>query len=407
MSRKIRIGTKQFDSEELNRRFPGLSLNVPCGAKYVAGEDGGSVPTPICHVFDNLSRWNYVLWHVGLQLRELRNPGRLSLVRLVYRGRGGRVMQARSRHARILFYLLLAQHSCVESLHLDDTLIEGSGLGEYRECVVSSIRQNTSLRTLILGSLFCEYKSIKGELFEVIATMTNLRELTVVGNAAEPSSVLDAVCTLLVDTTCLTALAMPRLVLDDASGTRLIAALRRNFSHFLANSTQLSSLSVEGADTDPTSTFQDIKSIVVPSRISGNLRKLRLTGFWLSAQCASLFAALVSGKEGCLKSLDIAGCRWRPKSRIARTCDVGDADGEHSGECCLAPDSCDWIQALDPTARVQLSFLALGMEGLELEDLRQLLNTALTVRITQDNLTERRSAGKTEGRSAESSGRPQ
>ncbi|KAH7942952.1 hypothetical protein HPB52_002727 [Rhipicephalus sanguineus] len=57
-------------------------------------------------------------------------------------GRGGRMLQARSHHARIVVRVLLVQHSCVEILHLDDVLIEGSELGEYRECVVSALREN-------------------------------------------------------------------------------------------------------------------------------------------------------------------------------------------------------------------------------------------------------------------------
>ncbi|XP_049273483.1 uncharacterized protein LOC119399084 [Rhipicephalus sanguineus] len=219
------------------------------------------------------------------KLRELRGPGKLSLVQAAYRGRGGSMLQARSRHARILIRVLLVQYRCVESLHVEDALEEGSGLGEFRECVVSTFRENTSLRTLILGSLFSEYRSIREELFGAIASMTNLCELAVLGSAAGPSVVLEAVCKLLVDTTCLVTLTIPRLVFDDGSGTRLTAALRRNktvqnlslhvsvmhsymqsgiprFSHFLANSKQLTSLSVEGVDTDPVSTFEDIKCIV-------------------------------------------------------------------------------------------------------------------------------------------------
>ncbi|XP_037510046.1 uncharacterized protein LOC119386855 isoform X1 [Rhipicephalus sanguineus] len=402
MGHKIRFGTEWLDSVELKRRFPGLSVDVPCSAKGVAGEDGGTISTSTCHIFDHLSRWNYVLWPVGLQLRELRGPGRLSLVRVVYRGRGGRMQQARSRHARILVHVLLVQHSCVESLHLDDALIEGSGLGEYRECVVSTLRQSASLRTLILGSLFCEYRSIREELFGAVATMTNLRKLVVFGSAAAPSVVLDAVCTLLEDTTCLATLTIPRLVYDDASGTRLVAALRRNktvenlylhgsivhsymqngisrFSLFMANSAQLTSVSVEGVETDPASTFQDIKCIVAPFRMRSNLQKLRLTGFLLSAKCACLFAALVSAKKGCLKSLDIDGCRWRPKPRLERPRDVGATDVEQLGQPVIAHQRCQWIQAFDYTTRVQLSFFALDIEGLEPEDLRPLLNTAVTV----------------------------
>lgn len=402
MVNEISIGKKKLDFEECNRRFPGLSLNVPCGAIRADGEDGDSVPTPICHVLDNLSLWNYVLWHVGLQLRELRAPGRLRLVRVFYRGIGGRTLLARSHAARILFRVLLAQHSCVESLCLDDALLEGSGLCEYRQCVVSAVRQNASLRTLILGSIFLDYRGIRGELFDAIATMTNLREFTVVVNAAASSFELDALCKLLVDTTCLTTLTIPRLVFDAESGCLLIAALRRNdtiqnlclngsivhsytktgdsrFSDFLANSTQLSSLSVEGVDMGAASTFQDIECIVRPLCTRANIQRLRLTGFRLSTRCASLFAAFVSGKEGALKSLDIAGCRWKPKPRLEWTYDVRE-DGEQLDQPSLAHQNCDWIQALDPTTPIQLSFLALGMGGLELEDLQGLLNTAHTVK---------------------------
>ncbi|KAH7942860.1 uncharacterized protein LOC125759381 [Rhipicephalus sanguineus] len=403
MTQKVRIGTEEMDSEEINRRFPGLRLKVPCSAKCgVSGEDGFSISTSICHIFQNLSRWNCVLGHVGLQLRELRGPGKLSLVRVAYRGQGGCMLQERSHHARILIRVLLVQHRCVESLHVDDALVEGSGLGEFRECVVSTFRENTSLRTLILGSLFSEYRSIREELFEAIATMTNLCELAVLGSAAGPLVVLDAVCKILVDTTCLATLTIPRLVYDDGSATRLIAALQRNntvqnlslhvsvmhsymqngiprFSHFLANSTQLASLSVEGADTDPVSTFQHIKCIVAPFRIRGNLQKLRLTGFLLGAHCACLFAALVYGKKVCLKSLDIGGCRWRPKSRLQRTRDAEPSEDEQLGRPTIAHRSCRWIQAFDPTTRVQLSFMALSFEGLEPEDLRLLLKAALSV----------------------------
>ncbi|KAL3197225.1 hypothetical protein MRX96_014834 [Rhipicephalus microplus] len=346
MVNEISIGKKKLDFEECNRRFPGLSLNVPCGAIRADGEDGDSVPTPICHVFDNLSLWNYVLWHVGLQLRELRAPGRLRLVRVFYRGSGGRTLLARSHAARILFRVLLAQHSCVESLCLDDALLEGSGLCEYRQCVVSSVRQNASLRTLILGSIFLDYRGIRGELFDAIATMTNLREFTVVVNAA-------------------------------ASSFELARPL---FSEFLANSTQLSSLSVEGVDMGAASTFQDIECIVRPLCTRANIQRLRLTGFRLSTRCASLFAAFVSGKEGALKSLDIAGCRWKPKPRLEWTYDVRE-DGEQLDQTSLAHQNCDWIQALDPTTPIQLSFLVPGHGGgLELEDLQGLLNTALTVK---------------------------
>ncbi|KAL3247679.1 hypothetical protein MRX96_056923 [Rhipicephalus microplus] len=403
MGDRIGFGTGQLDFEELNRSSSGVNTSGPCSATGVAGDDGGSIFTPTCDIFDQLPRWNYLLWHVGLQLRELQRPGRLSLVRVLYSSAGGRMLQARSRHARFLVYVLLVHHRCVESLHLDDTLFEGSGLGEYRERIVSPLRKNASLRTLILGSIFCEYKSIREELFGAIATLKNLCELTILGSAAAPSAVLDAVCALLAHTTSLVTLKIPSLAYDEAGATRLVAALRGNktvqnvslhgsilhsyaqngvssFAHFMANSAQLTSLSLEGVQTDPESTFQDVKWIVAPFHIRENLQSLCLTGFLLNAQCACLFAALVSAKKGCLKRLDLGGCQWIPKSRRERPVDGGATDVQGSAISVIAHQRCHWIESFDKSARVHLSFLALAVQGLEPEQLRPLFDTAITVK---------------------------
>ncbi|KAL1427307.1 hypothetical protein MTO96_017595 [Rhipicephalus appendiculatus] len=69
----------------------------------------------------------------------------------------GCAQRARSRDARILSHVLLVQHNCVESLHLDDVLLEGGGLDEYRELVLSALRENQILQTLSLCSRY-EYK---------------------------------------------------------------------------------------------------------------------------------------------------------------------------------------------------------------------------------------------------------
>ncbi|KAH7942876.1 uncharacterized protein LOC119400284 [Rhipicephalus sanguineus] len=401
MDHKMSIGTEQLYFDELNQRFSGLNLNVPCSAEGAAGEDGGSVPTSICHIFDRLSRWNYVLWHVGLQLRELRGPGRLSLVRVVYKGGGGCTQQTQSHHARILLHVLLVKHSCVESLDLDDVLMEGGGLGECRELVVSALRKNTTLQTLTLCSLY-EYKSVCADLFGAVGTMTNLHELTVLGSGLPHSFVQDAVCPLLVSTTCLTTLSIPGIIYIEETGTRLVDALLRNetvenlsvhasiastclrngfseFSHFLANSARLTSLSVQGVYGDPNFTYPIIESIVPPLVFSGKLRKLRLWNFRLTAECAGLLAVLVSRQEGCLESLDIGGCCWSPKGWPERWFQGDLPDGEHTGEPAPTHKTCPWIRMFDSTAQVQLSFFALSFEELRLDELRVLLDRAAAV----------------------------
>lgn len=400
--KQIREEQQPFD----DRDFPGLNLNIPCSARGGGDDDGRSIPTSFCHILDCLSRWNRLLWHVGLQLRELRGPGKLSLVRLVYGGSGGDRQRACSRSARIIFHVLLTRHSCVESLYLDDVLIEGSGLGEYRECVVSPLWENTSLRTLFLGSLFSDYRSIRGDLFRAVFTMRNLRELVVLGRSAAPLVLVDSICLLLVNTTCLTTLSMPGLVFNEQSGKILIIALQRNdtvenlslhgsivhsylrsglsrFSRFLSNSLQLTSLSVEGEAADSESTYADLLAIIAPLVIHGKLKKLRLAGYLLNANCAVLFAGLVSRTDGSLESLDISGCRWKPKPSPERGGNAGPKDGQQTYHRALMQSTCAWIWAFDYTARMKLSFLALSFRGLRPQDLWPLFNTAIAIKSLQ------------------------
>ncbi|KAH7942877.1 hypothetical protein HPB52_002054 [Rhipicephalus sanguineus] len=403
MSDTIRIGVEELDCDEINRLFPGVGLNVPCTAKRSGDENDRSASTSICHILDHLSRWNYILWHVGLQLRELRGPGKLSLVRVFYRGRGGSRQRARSRDARVLFHVLLVHHRCVESLHLNDALIEGSGLGEYREFVVSALGKNMSLRTLTIGSLFGDYTSIRECLFEAIATMTHLRELVVHGSSEVTPVLIDAVCALLEETTCLVTLSMPGIVLDEEGGKLLTGELIHNdtvedlsvhvsilhsympngtsiFSRFLAGCMQLTSLSVQGVHVDPEETCADIKRIIGPLVLRGQLEQLRLTDFLLNAECAALLTEVVSRREGRLRSLDISGCRWWiPKSLPERRRSGGATRGEQPGRPVVKESRCLWLQAFDYAARVELSFMALSMAGLRPDDLQALFNVAITV----------------------------
>ncbi|KAL1427110.1 hypothetical protein MTO96_017717 [Rhipicephalus appendiculatus] len=394
------------ESHFLKEKVKQLRKELKGDAESDAGEGGRSVPTSICHVFDHLSRWNYVLWHVGLQLREVRGPGKLSLVRVFYRGRGGCRQRARSRDARILFHVLLVTHRCVESLHLDEALIEGSGLGEYREVVVSALEMNTSLRTLTIGSLFNDYKGIREDLFIAISTMTHLRELVVLCSGAVEPILIDAVCPLLEDTQCLVTLSMPGIVLDEESATLLTGELIHNdtiedlsvhvsillsyfrngvsiFSRFLACS-MLTSLSVQGVHADTKRTWMAIERIVGPLILRGELEQLRLTGFLLDAECAALLAEVVSHKEGRLRSLDISGCRWRIPKSWPELQPAGEATrGEEPGRRVVREPRCLWLQAFDYTAKVGLSCFALSMAGLRPDDLHALFNVAITVESLQ------------------------
>ncbi|KAH6943602.1 hypothetical protein HPB50_024789 [Hyalomma asiaticum] len=395
--------TEKLDPDALEQRFPSLGVTLPCAAQVGGGGgDKSTDPTTDCHVIDRLSHWNYVLWHVGLQLRELRRRGKLSLVRVAYMGMGGERQRLRSHDARFLFQVLLAKHSCVEGADIDDLLIEGSGLGEYRERIVWTLQKNTSLRKLTISSLFVEYKFIRDDLFDAISTMTNLRELAVTGHAPMPDVVLDAICSVLVDTMALVTLSIAGLVLDAASAHSLVSALRNNgtvedlsvhssilntyqksgisrFCRFVSTS-GLSSLSVEGVIDDPASTYNCIKFIIIPLLMGRNdVTKLRLTGFRLPTECADMLAAVVSRQEGCLESLDISGCSWVAKSSPARQRDSKATGGHQPDQSASAEPTCPWLNSYDSTAKVELSFLALAFSGLRPRDLRALFDTARTV----------------------------
>ncbi|XP_037570603.1 uncharacterized protein LOC119452719 [Dermacentor silvarum] len=239
-------------------------------------------------------------------------------------------------------------------------------------------------------------------MFRAIATMTNLHELVITGTGAAPLVLLEALCTLLLDTTSLTTLSMSGLVIDAAHRMRVVASLRHNvtienlslhgsivhsylsngvsgFTVFLSNSTRLGSLSMEVVESDAAKTHMDLMCVIPPLVDRGTLWKLKLAGFLLNADCACLLAQLVSRKDGLLEHLDIGGCYWSAEesppgsSRVeARTTDWEEPDPA------ISKLICPWLQAFDDTARIELSFLALSFVGLQPEHLAALFNTATT-----------------------------
>ncbi|XP_070380389.1 uncharacterized protein [Dermacentor albipictus] len=401
MDHSVPAALEELDPDELDLRFPGLDVNVPCTAEAGA-EDEGHIPVSCCHLLERLSAWNRFLWHVGLQLRELRAPGKLSLVRVVHMNDGGGLWQTeRRRDARLLFQVLLQRHRCVVSVDLDEAMCEGSGLGEYRERVVSALQRSTSLQALTFDILFCDYRWIREEMFRAIAKLTNLQELVVSGTGAAPPVLPDAICTLLLNTTSLATLSMSRLVFDAEDRWRLIDALTSNvtvenlslhgsvvhsylpngrsrFSIFLVGSMRLRSLSLQGDKLDPAKTFDDLMCTIPPLVVRGILRKFKLSGFLLNADCASLLAVLVARKEGLLEHLDIGGCHWRAESLPRSPIDAGSMDCEEAGPSSSKP-VCPWHDVFDDAAQVPLSFLRLSFAGLEPENLAPLFNTAATV----------------------------
>ncbi|XP_075726212.1 uncharacterized protein LOC142767852 [Rhipicephalus microplus] len=210
--------------------------------------------------------WNSVRWHAGFQLRELTAPGELSLVRVARDG--GRRQEQHGRDVRLLFHVLLECHRCVVGVKLNDVLVEGSGLQEFRVRVSSASWDNTSLRSLKLVSLFSDYRFIQGDLFADLCSMNQLRELVISATGKAVSRLVDLVRSLLRSAS-LSALSLSGLCLNRINSQLLVKALQRNrtvtdlsvhssilhswkskgvpwFSVYLKESTTLSALTLEG-----------------------------------------------------------------------------------------------------------------------------------------------------------------
>ncbi|KAH8036558.1 hypothetical protein HPB51_001377 [Rhipicephalus microplus] len=144
-----------LNEDDIDALFPGLGLHRPCTAEV----HRNSSSTSYCHIIERLCFWNCVLWQAGFQLRELTAPGELSLVRVARDG--GRRQVQHGRDVRLLFHVLLECHRCVVGVELDDVLVEGSGLREFRVSVSSAFRDNAGLRSLKRVSLFSDYSSLE------------------------------------------------------------------------------------------------------------------------------------------------------------------------------------------------------------------------------------------------------
>ncbi|KAH7942958.1 hypothetical protein HPB52_002733 [Rhipicephalus sanguineus] len=374
--------------EDIDALFPGLGLPLPCTAEV----DGSSSPASYCHIIDRLGFWNRILWRAGFQLRELTAPGQLSLVRVAHDG--GRRQEQHGRDGRLLFHVLLECHRCVVSVELDEVLVEGSGLREARVRVLSALRNNTSLLSLNLVSLFGDYRFIQEDLFADIGSMTQLRELVISATGEAISCLVDLVCSLL-HTASLSTLSISGLRFDEMNAKFLSAALRRNgtvtdlsvhssilnsrnskgvpsFSRYLKGSTTLSALTLEGTIAEPEDTLTELASVLIPLIVSSTLQKLKLSGFLLHCRCAWLLSRFVAQQGGSLKHLDISGCRWAldgsPKSLDAPT-----DDGQPS------EPTCAWLKPFDETEQVGLSHLSVSVRDLKPDDFKTLFFVATSV----------------------------
>ncbi|KAH9365479.1 hypothetical protein HPB48_015425 [Haemaphysalis longicornis] len=298
----------------------GVAHTLPC----TASDDDNA---PVCQLFHQLPSWNRVLWHISMQLQEVDAPGKLSLVRVSHDGIGWQQEQ-RSSDARVLFHALLASHRCVIRVDLSDAVFEGGTLNEIRELAVRALRENKSLRILNINTL-PDCNIIRADILTVLAEMVGLQELSI-GESEDLRLVVDALVSLILQSTALKTLDISELVVGDTDSERLSASLKRNrsvtalsvhtsiliarsgsgaaeFSQYLKRAPWIASLTVSACAAD--ASHEDLRGIIEPLLETRTISELTLVGFQLDGRCAGLLAQLVAHGV-CLERLNIGSCYW-------------------------------------------------------------------------------------------------
>ncbi|XP_077526646.1 uncharacterized protein LOC144138307 [Haemaphysalis longicornis] len=298
----------------------GVAHTLPC----TASDDDNA---PVCQLFHQLPSWNRVLWHISMQLQEVDAPGKLSLVRVSHDGIGWQQEQ-RSSDARVLFHALLASHRCVIRVDLSDAVFEGGTLNEIRELALRALRENKSLRILNINTL-PDCNIIRADILTVLAEMVGLQELSI-GESEDLRLVVDALVSLILQSTALKTLDISELVVGDTDSERLSASLKRNrsvtalsvhtsiliarkgsgaaeFSQYLKRAPWIASLTVSACAAD--ASHEDLRGIIEPLLETRTISALTLVGFQLDGRCAGLLAQLVAHGV-CLERLNIGSCYW-------------------------------------------------------------------------------------------------
>nr|XP_054919997.1 uncharacterized protein LOC129381291 [Dermacentor andersoni]XP_054919998.1 uncharacterized protein LOC129381291 [Dermacentor andersoni] len=111
----------------------------------------GSSADGVCHVVAQMSIWNEALVFINMELRE-GPPGQLSLL-CIHGIYGSSGMEARERHATILFHRLLTCHRCVSSVELDDNVIPNFSV--YFPLYCDALQRSVSVRDLKVSAWGC------------------------------------------------------------------------------------------------------------------------------------------------------------------------------------------------------------------------------------------------------------
>ncbi|XP_037286695.2 uncharacterized protein LOC119179676 [Rhipicephalus microplus] len=381
------------DVHDIGVRFPDLEVFVPCTAP---SGSLGKTSEQCCRLIEWMPIWNRVLAHFGLQLQELTAPGELSLVRIAH---VGDQQEVRGRDARLLVHVLLSQHRCVVGIHLDDALVEGCGLLEWRDRVIITLWRNCSVRSLILGSLFHDYKFIQEELFSAIGLTTNLQRLEITASGEVTPRLVDSLCVLLY-TGCLSTLSIPGLSFDEEATERLLDALQTNTTlldlslpgsvlrcrnsadvpklcSYLASKASLWHLAIIGTHSKPEQMRQAIACVLAVLAASGNLQTLRLSGFLLDGDCACALSRLVARHDGPLQQLDVSGCQWTSGDSPASVDTATDCDQPDASPADTAAHL--WLAPFDDFTLVTLASLSINLEGCKPDDYTALFIVAAVI----------------------------
>ncbi|KAL1446084.1 hypothetical protein MTO96_028924 [Rhipicephalus appendiculatus] len=322
-------------------------------------------------------------------------PVNWSLVRITHKGDQ---QELRGRDARLLFHALLSRHRCVVSVDLGDAMVEGCGLRECRDRVILTLRQNTSLRSLSLLSIFNDYRFIQEDLFGAIGAATQLQRLEIIATGEVVPCLADSICSLLC-TASVSTLSISALFFDERTAERLLDALRANttvvdlalhssvlrcrnsadvpkFCSYLASKASLWHLALDAMDSRPVQTRNDIAAVLAVLAESGNLQTLKLSGFLLDGTCARAVSRLMARHDAPLRQLDLAGCIWT----MDDSPNSADAATDYDQPRTSTPEPTQaWLGPFDDFTKLTLSSLSINLEGWKPNDYTALFYSAAVI----------------------------
>lgn len=270
-----------------------------------------------CQIFQELPRWNELLWFVKLELRET-SPGQLTVAPLPH----AKVPQKNSQEVQravVCLHWLLSQHRCVVSVEPNRRVLDS-----YPELFWDALKQSASVRTLRLRDYEFDADTASRffSAFSGIARFEHIEldDVEFLGHLRDYPCLTDSIGSVA---------SLKTLRLTDLYGMSgagdTIEALRANpgltkltvnadlgadnitgFCTFLSGSASLTELTIVGGILEPACDIRDLFEGLVGNSV---LRKLSLKQFCFDLVDITLLSDMLT-TNSTLEELAFSSCYW-------------------------------------------------------------------------------------------------